>query len=53
MHIYIREFEKLHVITYEWNYINIMNSCDFFLSEFGEMKPCIYRVETANYEMGL
>ena len=33
--------------------INIVNSCNFFLSEFEEMKSCIYRVETANAGMGL
>ena len=48
LHIYNREIEKLHVNTYEWKYINIVNSCNFFLSEFEEMKSCIYRVETAN-----
>ena len=41
LHINIRENEKLHVITYEWKYINIVNSCSFFLSEFEEMKSCI------------
>ena len=30
-----------------------MNSCNFFLSVFEEMKSCIYRVETANAGMGL
>ena len=30
-----------------------MNSCNFFFSEFEEMKSCIYRVETANAGMGL
>ena len=53
LHICIRETEKLHVFTYEWNYINIVKSCNFFLSEFEEMKSCIYRVETANAGMGL
>ena len=53
LHIYIREIEKLHVINYEWKYINIVNSCNFFWSEFEEMKSCIYRVETANAGMGL
>ena len=41
LHNYIGEIEKLHVITYEWKYINIVNSCNYFLSEFGEMKSCI------------
>ena len=53
MYIYIREIEKLHVITYERKYIIIVDSCDFFLSELEEMKSCIYRVETANAGMGL
>ena len=53
LHIYNRKIGKLHVITYEWQYNNIVNSCNFFLSEFEEMKSCIYRVETANAGMGL
>ena len=46
MHIYIRQSGKLHVITYEREYINIVSSCNLFLSDFEEMKSCIYRVET-------
>ena len=53
LHMYIREIEKLNVITYEWKYINIVNSGNFFLSEFEEMKSCINGVETANAGMGL
>ena len=53
LHIYIREIERLHVITYKGNYINIVNSCNFFLSEFEEMKSCINRVETSNAGLGL
>ena len=53
MHIYIRETETLHVITFEWKYINIVNSCNFCLSEFEEKESCIIRVETANAGMGL
>ena len=34
LHIYIREIENLQVITYEWKYSNIVNSCKFSLSEF-------------------
>ena len=30
------------------NESNIVNSCNFFLLEFEEMKSCIYRLETAN-----
>ena len=30
-----------------------MNSCNFFLSEFEEVKNCIYRVEITNAGMGL
>ena len=52
LHIYIREIEKLHVITYEWKYINIVNSSNFFLSESEVMESCIFRVETANAGMG-
>ena len=53
LHIYNGEFEKLQVITYEWKYINIMKSPNFFLPEFDEMKSCIQRVETANAVMWL
>ena len=53
LHIYIKEIEKLHIITYESKYNNIVNSCNFFLSEFEEMKSFIYRVETANAGKGL
>ena len=53
LHIYNRKNGKLHVITYEWRYIKNVNSCDFFLLEFEEMKSCICRVETANAGMGL
>ena len=53
LHSYITDFEKLHASTYEGKYINIVKSCNFFLSEFEEMKRCIYRVETANAVMGL
>ena len=48
-----KENEKLQVITYEWKYINMLNSYNFFLSEFEELKSCIYRAETANIGMGL
>ena len=41
LHIYITEIEKLHVITYEWKYINIVNFSNSFLLEFEEMKSCI------------
>ena len=41
LHVYIRKIAKLQVITYEWKYINIVNSYNFFLSEFEEMKSCI------------
>ena len=44
---------KLHIITCERKYINIVNSWNFLLPEFEEMKSCIYRVETANNGMGL
>ena len=52
LHIYIEGIEKIRVITYEWKYINIVNSCKV-LSEFEEMKSCINRVENANVGMGL
>ena len=45
LHIYI---QGLHVITYKREFNNIVNSCNFFLSEFEEMKSRIYRVETAH-----
>ena len=47
------DIQRLQVITYKREYINIMNSCNFFLSEFEDMKRCIYRVETANAGMRL
>ena len=53
LHIYVKVTEKFYVITYEWKYINIVNSCIFVLLEFEAMKSCIYRVETANAAMGL
>ena len=49
LHLYIRKIEIIHVITvitFEWKFINTGNSCDFFFSEFEEMKSYIYRVET-------
>ena len=48
LHIYIEKITILHVVTYKWKYINIVNSSDLFLSELEEMKSCLYRVETAN-----
>ena len=53
LHIFFREIEILQVINYEWKYINIVNSCNFFLSDLEEMKSCLYRVETAYAGMGL
>ena len=53
LHIYLREIEKLIVTTYKGKYNNIVNSWNFFLPEFEEMKNGIYRVETANAGMGL
>ena len=43
----------LHVITFECKYYNTVNCSIFFLSEFEEMRSCIYCVETAKTEMGL
>ena len=51
LHVYFEEIEILHVITYKGKYVKFMNSVKFFLSEQGEMKSCIYRVETANAGM--
>ena len=53
MHIYVIEIEKLHIFFYELKYINIVNSCNFFWSEFEEIKSCIIFLETANARMGL
>ena len=53
LHIYNKKIGKLLVNTYEKKHTNIVNSGNFFLSEFEEMKSCIYRVETANAGMGL
>ena len=41
----------LRVVIYKRKYIDIVNSSNFFLSEFEEMKNCIYRVEIANARM--
>ena len=38
---------KSHEITYKREYINIVNSCNFFLSELEEMKSCIYCIKAA------
>ena len=48
LHIYIEENEKLHVVAYQWKYIDILNSSNFFLSELEEKKSCIYRVVPAS-----
>ena len=31
MHIYIEEDNMLHIISKDWNYIDIVNSSSFFL----------------------
>ena len=48
LHVYIEKNETLHLITYNWNYINVVNSVNCFLSELEEVKSCIYRVESAS-----
>ena len=53
LNIYIRKIKKLHVVALEWKYINIVKACKLFLSEFEELKSCIYRVQTANAGIGL
>ena len=42
-HLQCRE-KILHVVTYKWQYINILNSSGFFLSELEEIKSIIYIV---------
>ena len=42
----------MHEWTYEWKYIYIVNSSIFFLSEFEEVKGCMYRVETLSCRNG-
>ena len=44
--IYLVQTEILHVVTYEWEYINIVNTGEFFLSELEEMQSGIYRAVT-------
>ena len=39
--------EKLHVLTYKREYINIVNSCNLFLSKLEEMKSCIIRIRAS------
>ena len=39
--------QRLHVITYKREYINIVNSCNFFLSKLEEIKSCIYCIKAA------
>ena len=43
----------IQLVTYEWEYFNIVNSSNFLLPELEKMKSCIYRVETTNTEMDL
>ena len=50
---YIEKVKILQVITYNWKYINVLNSLSFLLSEFEEMTRCIHRIETANAGMEL
>ena len=45
LHIYLKWLKKLHVITYEWEYINILNPCNFFLSKLEEVKSCMYCIK--------
>ena len=52
LHHYIRAIGILYIITYDWKYNNIMNSCNFILLESEEMKSCTDRVETANAGIG-
>ena len=47
LHIHDKENEILHVINYEWKYINMVNS-SFFLVGIYRDENCIYRVKTAN-----
>ena len=45
--------QRLHVNTYKRQYINIVNSCNFFLLKFEEIKSCIYCIKATNAGMEL
>ena len=38
LHLYIEKNEILHVVAYDWKYMNIVNSSVFCLSELEDMK---------------
>ena len=44
---FTHQMEKLHIITYNREYINIVNPCNFFLSKLEQMKSCIYCIKAA------
>ena len=52
-HFHIGAFKLLHVVTYKWKYINIVNSSTSILSQLKEMKSCKNSVEFANAGMRL
>ena len=52
-YFYFGREKSLIVATFEWEYINIVNSSNFLLPQFGEMKSCIIHVEATNAGMGL
>ena len=53
LHINIEKIEIKQVITDEWKFFNIVNSSDFFMLEFEELKSCISPVEISNVGKGL
>ena len=51
--MYIENNKTLHLVIYQWNYINIVKSSNSFLPELEEIKRCIHRVENTVAGMGL
>ena len=53
LHVYIGMKELLYVVFNKWQYIDVVNSSIFFLSDLEEIKSCMTCVETGNTGMGL
>ena len=53
LHFHMREIGILPIKIYQWKYLNIVNFSILFVSDFEEVKSCIYLVENANAGMGL
>ena len=41
------KMDKIQIITYKVEYINIVNPCNFFLLKLEETKSCIYCIKAA------